>query len=201
MSGWKEWADLQERLLAGERLACLELNRLITGVLVQLRAYDFREEWDDLRQEVALAVVENARRDRLRDPRAFVGYVRIITRNKLMDRLKRRLRLREREVLVWDEESARLWAEGGPGSHSDLADDPWIEVARLPEPERSLVLGIYREGCTYEEMAERSGLPLGTLKRRLRAALERLRERLTAPQGDGPAGDPRHRSDRRGGAD
>jgi RNA polymerase sigma-70 factor (ECF subfamily) len=58
-------------------------------------------------------------------------------------------------------------------------------VARLPEEERGLVLGVYREGRTYEEMAERSGVPLGTLKRRLRTALASLRRRLVEPTGGG----------------
>ena len=43
---------------------------------------------------------------------------------------------------------------------------------------RGLVEGVYRQGKTYEEMAEESGIPLGTLKRRLRQALGALRERL-----------------------
>ena len=178
MAASADWLAVQERLKKGDRLALLELNRLITGVLAQLRAYDFREEWDDLRQEVAMAVIQNARRDRLRDPRAFVGYVRIIARNKLMDRIKQQMRRREHEVLAWDEESARSLAESTAAAFSDPADDPWALVAELPEPGRSLVIGIYREGRTYEEMAEHSGIPLGTLKRRLRQALEALRGRL-----------------------
>ena len=90
----QDWPALVARLAAGDRAAFLELNRLVTSVLVRLRAYDFREEWDDLRQEVVLAVVANARAGRLRDPQAFVGYVRIVTRNKFVDRLKQHLRLR-----------------------------------------------------------------------------------------------------------
>src|SRR5438132_1520228 len=62
----KDWLAVLGRLLAGDRIAFLEVNRLVTGFLVQLRAYDFREEWDDLRQEVLLSVVANARAGRLR---------------------------------------------------------------------------------------------------------------------------------------
>ena len=64
----KDWLAVLGRLLAGDRVAFLEVNRLVTGFLVQLRAYDFRDEWDDLRQEVLLSVVANARAGRLRDP-------------------------------------------------------------------------------------------------------------------------------------
>ncbi len=182
--GSGDWLDVQERLLAGDRLAFLELSRLVSSVLASLRAYDFRDEWDDLRQEVLMAVVVNARRGRLRDPQAFVGYVRIITRNKFVDRLKRQLRRREREVLAWDEETAGAFAasvaSSAAAAAADVAEDIWSEVGRLPEQERRLVLGVYGEGKTYQEMSDESGIPLGTLKRRLRQALAQLRERLEA---------------------
>ncbi len=186
MTGQREdWLDVQHRLLGGDRLAFLELNRLVTGVLTQLRAYDFEDEWDDLRQEVAMAVIANARKQRLRDPQAFVGYVRIITRNKFVDRLKVRMRRREHEVLPWDEETARAWSAVPGTGPSAAADDLWSEVGRLPEQERALVEGVYREGKTYQEMADESGIPLGTLKRRLRQALTALRGRLGESFGSG----------------
>ncbi|MBW2373039.1 MAG: RNA polymerase sigma factor [Deltaproteobacteria bacterium] len=171
----RDWPAVVERLCEGDRLAFLELNRLVTGFLAQLRAYDFREEWDDLRQEVVASVVANAQAGRLRDPQAFVGYVKVITRNKFVDRLKRQLRHREKETLPWDEETARA-----------VADDPdaperralWQAVSGLPEEQRQIVEGVYREGRTYEEVSAATGVPLGTLKRRLRESVALLRERL-----------------------
>jgi RNA polymerase sigma-70 factor (ECF subfamily) len=180
-----DWISIQEALLAGDRAAAAQLARLVTGVLRQLRAYDFDDEWDDLRQEVLIAVLTNAREARLRDPRAFVGYVRIVTRNKFVDRLKQRLRRRERETLPWEDETAQAIA--GALAHEEEASlraDVWREVERLPEPERTLVEGVYRAGKTYEEMAADSGIPLGSLKRRLRQALEGLRQRLQQEGGD-----------------
>jgi len=37
---------------------------------------------------------------------------------------------------------------------------------------------VYREGKSYQEMSDDTGVPLGTLKRRLRQALDLLRGRL-----------------------
>ena len=73
----EDWIAVVDRLVAGDRVAFATINRLISGFLTQLRAYDLRDEWDDLRQEVVLSVVANARAGRLRDPEAFLGYVRI----------------------------------------------------------------------------------------------------------------------------
>src|SRR5437879_11125765 len=36
----KDWLAVLDRLLAGDRVAFLEVSRLVTGFLVQLRAYD-----------------------------------------------------------------------------------------------------------------------------------------------------------------
>ena len=171
----KDWLAVLGRLLAGDRVAFLEVNRLVTGFLVQLRAYDFRDEWDDLRQEVLLSVVANARAERLRDPKAFVGYVRIITRNKFIDRLKVRLRHHEKEALPWDEETARaVTAAERDGRVADL----WSAVRDLPAEEQRVLDGVYRQGKTYEQVCAETGLPLGTMKRRLRDGLLALRRRF-----------------------
>ena len=171
-----DWLALVGRLEAGDRLAFLKLARLVSGFLIQLRAYDFRDEWDDLRQEVLASLVANARAGRLRDPAAFVGYVKIITRNKFVDRLKRQLRQPESRALPWDEETARAAALPDPGDPRLAA--LWSAVEALPEPERSILEGVYREGRSYQEVADATGLPLGTLKRKLTASLARLRGEL-----------------------
>src|SRR5205085_5864657 len=61
------------------------------------------------------------------------------------------------------------------------------EVLALAEPYRSTVLLHYFEGLSSAEIARRQGIPDGTVRRRLKTALDELRRRL----GD--------RDDRRGG--
>jgi len=172
----EDWSAIVERLLAGDELAFLKLNRLVTGCLTQLRAYDFEQEWDDLRQEVALAVIANARAGRLRDPQAFVGYVRIITRNKVMDRLAQRFGRHEKDALPWNDATAAA----APPPPDPPVDRTALRAAldELPADERRVVEGVYGEGKTYEEVSRDTGIPLGTMKRRLRDALHTLRRRL-----------------------
>jgi RNA polymerase sigma-70 factor (ECF subfamily) len=182
--GDEDWSRALARLEAGDHATFLRFQRMITGCLLELRAFDFEDEWDDLRQEVLAAVIANARAGRLRDPQAFVGYVRIITRNKFFDRLKRRLRA-EGERLAWEEATAHAPATASPALAPEALSDLRDALAALPEEERGLVTGVYVEGRSYEEMSERSGVPLGTLKRRLRQGLAALRLRLGEGAGGG----------------
>lgn len=175
-----DWSGIQRRLLDGDRLAVLQVSRLVSRVLAQLRARDFADDWDDLRQEVLLALVSNARRNRLRDPRAFEGYVRIITRNKFFDRLARSRRHHERDTQAWEDENpTRLPPPGAPQGPEEDATGLRAEIDRMDEPDRSLLLGTYWAGHTVQEMADRLGLSLGTAKRYQRRALEHLRRRIS----------------------
>jgi RNA polymerase sigma-70 factor (ECF subfamily) len=171
----EDWVAVLDRLLRGDRLAFLEVNRLVTGYLQQLRAWDFRDEWDDLRQEVLLSIVASARAGRLRDAQAFLAYTRAITRNKFVDRLKRRLRCKEKETLPWDEQTARaLEARTDESGSAELR----AAVQSLPLDQQRVLDGIYTQGKTYQEVSDDTGIPLGTMKRRLRDAILALRHRF-----------------------
>ena len=58
------------------------------------------------------------------------------------------------------------------------------EVLRLVEPYRSTVLLHYFEELTCAEIARRLGLPEGTVRRRLKVALDEIRARITARERD-----------------
>ena len=52
-------------------------------------------------------------------------------------------------------------------------------IEALPEKRREVVVRVYVEGLTYPEAAERTGIPLGSLKRYLRDGLAQLRDELS----------------------
>ena len=51
----QDWAAILGELLRGDRLALLRVAKLVNSFLVRWNAYHFREEWDDLTQEVISA--------------------------------------------------------------------------------------------------------------------------------------------------
>jgi RNA polymerase sigma-70 factor (ECF subfamily) len=74
---------------------------------------------------------------------------------------------------------AQTWTT--PGDES--ADDEWRrglrgELERLPEGSRVVLLLCYHHELTHPQVAEILDLPLGTVKSRLNAALNTLRERI-----------------------
>ena len=133
------------------------------------RVIDGRAVAQELRAEEAVRV------GRLRDAQAFLAYTRSITRNKFVDRLKRRLRCKEKEALPWDEEAART-LEAGPDESGSA--ELRAAVQSLPLDQQRVLDGIYTQGKTYQEVSDDTGIPLGTMKRRLRDAILALRRRF-----------------------
>ena len=72
-----------------------------------------------------------------------------------------------------------------PGADDRPLGDAWAAVRELPGEQQKILEGIYLEGKTYQEMSDETGVPLGTLKRRLRESFEVLRARLVDPQDGG----------------
>jgi len=70
---------------------------------------------------------------------------------------------------VWDEVVRRL-----------ERDEIRAAVGALPENQRHAIELAYFDGLTHREIAERTGLPLGTVKSRLRLGLEKLHGALSA---------------------
>ncbi len=69
--------------------------------------------------------------------------------------------------------------ETGPQEHASLREHrQWVQqqVEELPEALRSAVLLVYFEGMKYRDAAEALEVPVGTVKSRVHAAIQRLSE-------------------------
>ncbi|MCA2011681.1 sigma-70 family RNA polymerase sigma factor [Cereibacter sphaeroides] len=112
------------------------------------------------------------------DPsRASVAtWIFTIARNRRIDVL-RRDRRPEPEDLPW-----------GPEPEPDQLDALALQqdtdrlgqaLAELPDEQRVLIERAYFGDLSHSEIATATGLPLGTIKSRIRLALEKLRQKLT----------------------
>jgi RNA polymerase sigma factor (sigma-70 family) len=135
-----------------------------------------------LAEEVAQQAFERAwRHARMYDPRRgpVQAWLLTITRNLAVDHLRARRR-RDFEAPDVGEQVASL--ARGPEMQA-VADDASTRlhqaIAHLPpEQSRALLLAAFR-GMTAAEVAEAEGIPLGTAKTRLRAAMAKLRASLS----------------------
>jgi len=99
-----------------------------------------------------------------------------IARNRRIDML-RRDRRPEPEDLNWgpEEEPDQLDIL----SLQQESDQLVAAIAELPEKQRVMIERAYFGELSHSEIADETGLPLGTIKSRIRLALERLRHSLS----------------------
>lgn len=109
-----------------------------------------------------------------------------ITRRKIVDALAARTR---RFTLI---DSAAHEALADP-VHDDRAPDVVLDrvlivdaLSRLPRPQREVLCMAFYEDLTQAQIAERTGLPLGTVKSHARRGLHRLRLVIEQSAAPGP---------------
>jgi RNA polymerase sigma factor (sigma-70 family) len=112
----------------------------------------------------------------------FRAYLMSLAHHRAVDAVRREERLRDRE--------RRANPDPGPGEdvmetvveEADLVDrrrQVREALGALPEEQRRLVELMYFNGWTQTKIAEAEGIPLGTVKSRVFAAMRRLREGLS----------------------
>jgi RNA polymerase sigma factor (sigma-70 family) len=112
------------------------------------------------------------------DPtRASVAtWVFTIARNRRIDAL-RKARRPEPEELPWGPEPEPDQAEVLEAQQD--TERLGTALAQLPEKQRALIERAFYGDLSHSEIAEETGLPLGTIKSRIRLALERLRQQMS----------------------
>jgi RNA polymerase sigma-70 factor (ECF subfamily) len=130
----------------------------------------------------------------VRDAEAFPGWLRQVVRTEVQ-RLARRRRGRPGHTTpATDLPAAREPSPAEAAERSELAARVREAVAALPPAGRETVEAFYLDGRDQVDVADRLGVPLGTVKRRLHDARAKLRDLLAD---DAPPPAPSRRDDRR----
>ena len=151
--------------------------------------YHLAPEWQDrsdLAQEVWIRVYRNIKR--LQEPAKFKSWLSRITTNLFYDELRKRKRVTpplsldaplalDDGIIDWE------IATDTPGPEEELTTQEFYDhlrdaIAQLPEVFRVTIILREIEGLSYEEIAEITGVSLGTVKSRIARARQRLQLQL-----------------------
>ncbi len=175
---------LLRRIAARDAAALAELyhrhSRLLFGLIV--RMVRDRGEAEDILQEAFIRVWTRAETYGAQIGGPLPWIVRV-TRNCAIDRLRARRVRATVDAIDFAAVEAAAPATGIQSPEAAVLDGERRRtlsdaLAGLPAEQRRLVEAAFFEGYTHSELAERFGLPLGTVKTRIRAGMIAMRQRL-----------------------
>ena len=174
--------------LRPERTAFAELLRRYQSHVDRV-LYHLAPDWQDradLAQEVWIRVYRNIKR--LNEPVKFRGWLSRIATNLFYDELRKRKRVSSPLSLdaprsMDDGEMDWEIAGDNPSPEEELTTQEFYDqlkeaIADLPEVFRTTIVLREIEGMPYEEIAEITGVSLGTVKSRIARARQRLQSQL-----------------------
>ena len=166
--------DLILRLQKGDELALARLyERLRRNVYaLALELLRSPEDAEEVLQDTFVKLFDNARRF---DPArgSARAYIYVIARNEARMRLRaaRSRPVKANEIDIRRPHSLLHARKRDHATHLTLDR----VLCQLKESDRELLEGSFYAGYTHDELAEQTGLPLGTVKSRIRRALLKLR--------------------------
>ncbi|HYJ60759.1 MAG TPA: sigma-70 family RNA polymerase sigma factor [Actinomycetota bacterium] len=171
----REEVQLMEGLMAGDDVAVRALYaRFGRPVFTMgLRLLGTREAAEELTQDVFLTAWRKAARF---DPQRgrLSTWLMTIAHNLAVDRLRRDTGVSRPTLVLVDE------VPETPGVDEEAQmierDAALRAIASLSDAEKRLIARTYFRGLTAREIAEADGIPLGTVKTRLRSALIKVRK-------------------------
>ena len=169
-------SDLLARVARGDEhamAACIEAHGGLVWSIVLKRVRD-RSAAEDLTQEIFTEIWKTSGRY---DPSiaSESGFVAMIARRRAIDWARKQQRLPEMEALP--ERGDFPAPVEVPGVAMDR-DALWKALETLPDETRRLFTLHFEQGLTHSEIAESTGLPLGSVKTRLRRGLLEARALL-----------------------
>ncbi len=180
---WNEITSVVERARSGDRSAYGELVERFQPTVYALALARLRNpsEAQELVQEVFIHAMTKL--SQLRDAHCFAGWLRQIAERMAINRLTRRGPVHGAEAGVLENIQ-----DAGAGPLDEMVKSEqkaklWAGLDRLKPVDKATLVAFYIRGQSLKQMSREFETPIGTIKRRLHVARNRLREHLD-PEAD-----------------
>ena len=183
---WTEITILVDRAKLGDTVAYGELVKRFQGSVYAMaltRVHDPLEA-EELAQEVFVHGMKKL--PQLRDAQCFAGWLRQITVRMAINRLTRRGPLSGAEAEVLDNVQARTSAPIDELALGEAKAELHAGLKQLKELDRLTLEAFYLRGRSLKQMSREFETPVGTIKRRLHVARNRLKKALENQAGHRP---------------
>jgi len=173
---WNEIKNLVERAQTGDRQAYGELIERFQPTVYAVALARLRNptEAQELAQEVFLHGMKKL--PQLRDVECFAGWLRQITVRMAINRLTRRGPLQKVESEVLDNAEAVGASPLEQMVKAEQAAELYRGLERLKPIDRATLVAFYIRGASLKQMSREFETPIGTIKRRLHVARNRLKK-------------------------
>lgn len=168
--------DLEADLKSQDPIRFERLYRRFSDALfgILLAIVKDEAEAQDLLQEAFVKIWRNAAQYERRKGTVFTWMLNI-ARNQAIDFLRSKRAGQAKQSFSIDEDVYMVEQLADPSGEVLPGMSAAEQLRVLPEGHRTLMHMVYVEGFTHAEVAEQTGIPLGTVKTRIRAALQALR--------------------------
>jgi RNA polymerase sigma-70 factor (ECF subfamily) len=173
---WIEIKSLVERAQLGDRAAYGELIERFQPTVYALAMTRLRNptEAQELTQEVFLHGMKKL--PQLRDAQCFAGWLRQITVRMALNRLTRRGPLQKAEPELLENAEASTVSPLEAMVKAEQAAELYRGLDRLKPIDRATLMAFYIRGRSLKQMSREFETPIGTIKRRLHVARNRLKK-------------------------
>jgi RNA polymerase sigma-70 factor, ECF subfamily len=178
---WDEISALIVRAQSGDRAAFGTLVERFQPAVYAVALARLRDanEAIELTQEVFIHAMTKL--GQLRDPHCFVGWLRQITVRMAINRVTRRAPVQGADPDLLQNAPSAI---AGPLDEMIRAEgraEIWEGLERLKPLDRATLVAFYIRGKSLKQMSREFETPVGTIKRRLHVARNRLKNALEDP--------------------
>lgn len=175
---WTEISSVVEQAQRGDRAAYGQLVERFQPTVYAVALARLRNptEAQELTQEVFLHGMRKL--PQLRDAQCFAGWLRQITVRMAINRLTRRAPMQKLEAEALDSAEASVASPLESLIRSEQAGELYQALDQLKPLDRATLIAFYIRGRSLKQMSREFETPVGTIKRRLHVARNRLKEVL-----------------------